>query len=557
MLLDKKSYDLLDYLIKLEKPETIMTISKNLDQSRRKIYYHLEKINDSLPETVPKIVAIPRVGIQLSLTQVKSCKDLLKNVSDYYYVLKCDERMKLSAICIATSTQRVTIDTLMELTDVSRNTVLNDLNELREQLSQKDYSISLLSKKAKGYYFDCHPLSYIQFLHTLLDDIYRGTNTTFIEIFDKKTNHFLGTTTYFSQEVQDFFRNYLPISQANLGKKLTRPDSQFMVQILPFVLLSYRNMQYGKQVKETLEKDFSLIWKRKEYYIAKDLAHQLFINFKLFLDDIEVGLVAMLLLSFRKDKDNHVDSPDYDEMRVTLYHFIKVLEDRHHLQFTHEQELVKQLIRHCKALIYRKHYGISSVNPMTKHIKEKYADLYQCCHSAASILEEAWQLSLAEDDIAYITIHLGGELRNSKSLTPPKRLVIISDDGIGIQKLLYKQCQQLLTNSQIDAVLTTEQYKSIEDLLSVDYIITTNDDLDSNESSIVVNPILTDDNIVHLVNTINRASQVDNLDFSEKINQIVAPLNLCEAEQFAIKNQIEKLLWDELVTSIQVYHPHQ
>ncbi|PIA83618.1 hypothetical protein ADO07_01485 [Streptococcus parauberis] len=31
MLLDKKSYDLLDYLIKLEKPETIMTISKNLD----------------------------------------------------------------------------------------------------------------------------------------------------------------------------------------------------------------------------------------------------------------------------------------------------------------------------------------------------------------------------------------------------------------------------------------------------------------------------------------------------------------------------------------------
>lgn len=557
MLLDKKSYDLLDYLIKLDKPETIMTISKNLDQSRRKIYYHLEKINDSLPEAVSKIVAIPRVGIQLSPIQVKSCKELLKNVSDYFYVLKCDERMKLSAICIATSTQRVTIDTLMGLTDVSRNTVLNDLNELREQLFQKDYSISLLSKKAKGYYFDCHPLSYIQFLYTLLDDIYRGGNTTFIEIFDKKIVNLLGSTTYFSQEVQDFFRSYLPISQANLGKKLTSQDSQFMVQILPFVLLSYRNMQYGKEIRDALQKDFSLIWKRKEYYIAKDLADQLFLNFKLYLDDIEVGLVAMLLLSFRKDKDSHVDSPDYDEMRVTLNHFIKVLEDRHDLQFTHDQELVKQLIRHCKALIYRKHYGISSVNPITRHIQEKYTDLYQCCRLASSILEEAWHIKLSEDDIAYITIHLGGELRNSQNLTPPANLVIVSDDGIGIQKLLYKQCQQLLTNCHIEAVLTTEQYQSIEDLLLVNYIVTTNDDLDSQLKSIVVNPILTDDNIVHLVNTINRASHVDNLDFSEKINQILAPLNVSEAEQFALKNQIEKLLWDELVTSIQMNHPFQ
>lgn len=42
-LLDKKSHGLVKYLLQLDEPETVMAISKVLNQSRRKIYYHLEK----------------------------------------------------------------------------------------------------------------------------------------------------------------------------------------------------------------------------------------------------------------------------------------------------------------------------------------------------------------------------------------------------------------------------------------------------------------------------------------------------------------------------------
>ncbi len=42
-MLDKKSYDLLSYLLTLTEPETVTTISKVLNQSRRRIYYHLDK----------------------------------------------------------------------------------------------------------------------------------------------------------------------------------------------------------------------------------------------------------------------------------------------------------------------------------------------------------------------------------------------------------------------------------------------------------------------------------------------------------------------------------
>lgn len=70
-------------------------------------------------------------------------------MTDYNYVMKSDERRRLSSIYIAVSTERVTIDKLMQINDVSRNTILNDLTELREELEDKQYKIQLHATKAR------------------------------------------------------------------------------------------------------------------------------------------------------------------------------------------------------------------------------------------------------------------------------------------------------------------------------------------------------------------------------------------------------------------------
>lgn len=69
LVLDKDSHTFLTYLLSLEEPETVMAISKRLNQSRRKIYYNLDKINEALPESVGQIVSVARIGIQLTKEQ--------------------------------------------------------------------------------------------------------------------------------------------------------------------------------------------------------------------------------------------------------------------------------------------------------------------------------------------------------------------------------------------------------------------------------------------------------------------------------------------------------
>lgn len=98
IVLDKKSYALLSYLISLDEPETVMAISKHLGQSRRKIYYHLDKINESLPDDVEKIVSFPRVGIVLNEEQKEACRQLLEELDAYSYVMSSRERIQLMLV---------------------------------------------------------------------------------------------------------------------------------------------------------------------------------------------------------------------------------------------------------------------------------------------------------------------------------------------------------------------------------------------------------------------------------------------------------------------------
>ncbi|HEL0007886.1 TPA: transcription antiterminator [Streptococcus equi subsp. zooepidemicus] len=547
IILDKKSYDLLSYLIRLKEAETVMAISAALGQSRRKIYYHLDKINEALPSHVAQIVSYPRVGILLNSEQKAACQQLLNEVTDYHYVMKGDERRSLSAIYIAVATERVTLDKLMMINDVSRNTILNDLAELREELSSYNNKIQLHATKAKGYYFDCHPMALIQYLYKVLAGVYQGGNSSFIELFDHKLSETQGLSAYFSKEVLDYFHEYLFLSQASLGKTINIQDSQFMLQILPFILLSYRNMQLHSETKTALKSDFNLIWKRKEYQIAKALASELYHNFKLHLDDIEVGMVAMLMLSFRKDQDHHVESQDYEQMRATIGDFIDQLELRYQLHFTHKKDLLRQLTRHCKALVYRKTYGIFSINPLTDHIKEKYEELFAMAQSCAVILERAWQIRLTDDDVAYLTIHLGGELRHSHADQEKTKLVIVSDDGIGIQKLLLKQCQRYLPNCQIEAVFTTEQYQSVFDLMSVDIVVSTTDALEALVPILIVNPILSDDDIIRLIRFSKQGRLSDSSRFSLELEKAIETIVKDDADRYALKIKIEKLIHHELL----------
>ncbi|MGT2948613.1 BglG family transcription antiterminator [Streptococcus devriesei] len=553
IILDRNSYDLLAYLIELEEPETVMTISKVLGQSRRKVYYHLDKINEALPPQIPKIISHPRVGILLSLKQKEACRTLLAGLDDYSYVMSVHERMLLSITYIAVSKDRVTIEKLMQLNDVSRNTILNDLNEIREKLSFEQYSIQLQVTRSQGYHLKCHPLSKIQYLNKLLYTIYMDSNPNYTAMVRDKLRNFTGLSGYFSGDISSFMDKELQASQKLLGKKINSQDIRLMVETLPYHILSYRNLKLSEAEQSDLLQEFSPIKERKEYEIAKNLTGNLKKEFGMELDEIETSLVAVLFLSYRKDRDTHLESHDYDDMRRVLGNFINTFELDYHVHFQNKKLLLDQLLTHCKALLFRKTYGIAANNPLTEQIKDKYADLFAMTKACISILEESWFIKMNDDDIAYITIHIGGELEHAESKpTPPATLALVCDEGIGVQKLFMQQCSQYLPHSKIEAVLTSEQFYSITDIIAVDLVISAADKLETKLPTLFVHSILTDDDAIKLIRFAKQHAQAGQDDFDKKLESYIRHYVKDDDDCYVLKTKIERLINQELLYDTQL-----
>lgn len=547
-MLDKKSYDLLSCLLTLTEPETVTTISKVLNQSRRRIYYHLDKINDALPEEIEKIIPYPRIGILLNDEQRQACRTMMGELDGYSYVMSVEERLELSLLYIAVSKERVTIDKLMKLTDVSRNTILNDLNDIRQKLSDEEYDIRLRVSKARGYYLACHPLSKIQFLYRLLYRVYTKDNEKFIAIIRKRIINLSEVMPYFSDDINDYLYTELSTIEERLGKRLNSKDLNFMVKILPYLLLSYHSIDFTAEEKERARRDFSLAWERLEYQMAINIAKNLREKFNLSLDSIEIGLIAMLLLSFRKTLDLHLESTDYDDMRETLQLFLDTLQTKHHLSFRHPNDLLNQLLTHCKALLYRKTYGILSENPLTEDIKIKYSHLFNLTKSCIYILEEAWLIQMTDDDIAYFVIHLGGEIENHDvSDSQKNHVVLVCDEGVGIQKLLVSQCKKCLENCEIDAIFTLEQFYSVSDIITSNMVISTSDNVETTLPLLVVHPILTDEDIIKMLHFIRTKGRQKESHYARQLDKLLKIYVPDDNERYGLKNQIEKIIRQEFI----------
>lgn len=551
ILLDQTSCDLLRYLIQLEEPETIMTISRATNQSRRKIYYHLEKINDALAEAGEVISSSPRVGIVLTAQQKELCQSLLEGVDSYSYVMSMTERMQLTVLYICIAKERVTIEKLMELTEVSRNTVLNDLNEIRNQLASEQYQVNLTSTKAQGYFLKCHPLNKIQYVHSLLYHIFAEGNHSFVTILTKKIRNFVGDEILLSDDLQDFLNQRVQDVEQDLGKKINRHEIKFMLQVLPYLLLSCRNMALNEEEQEDLKREFTLIRKRIEYQAAKHLNSNLHVTFGLQLNDIEISLLAVLLLSYRKDRDIHATSQDFVQLKEAIDEFIWRFEVSSHFEIENKEDLLRNLLTHCKALLFRKTYGILSKNPLTRQIKEKYAELFAVTKSCSVILEEAWLISLTDDEVAYLALHMGGFLKhNHAEKQDAKRIYLVCDEGVAVQKLLLKQCLYHLPNENLGAVFTTEQFKSVEDILDVDLLITTNDGLETTLPTIQVQPILDYEDVLNITSFVkDQTLSTKGVRFSQELEHLLASYIKDSARTQELKNKIQKLVNEELLST--------
>lgn len=382
--------------------------------------------------------------------------------------------------------------------------------------------------------------------------IFSDANKGFIQVLEEKLSDLIGYQLMFSPEMEQFLQDQVPQIERRLGKKINHYEIEFMLKVLPFLLLSYRNMQLDEIDERATLSEFKIIQERIEYRVAKELRASLQERFEVELDEIEVSLITILLLSYRKDSDVHVASQDFAEMKRVVERFIHQFEVHSSFELENKEELAKHLLAHCKALLFRKTYGIFTKNPMLQQIQDKYSTLFSVTRVAGKLLEEEWQIELTDEDIAYLTVHFGGAIQRRRTRKRQNQTVyLICDEGLSVQRLLFKQCLYHLPDKKIEAVFTTEQFKSVEDLVEADFLVTTSEGLETNFPLVRVHPILDFEDVLNLTYFAKYQSLADEKQgFAVELDKLLANYIADGQAVQELKQQLQKLITDELLYNL-------
>ncbi len=186
---------------------------------------------------------------------------------------------------------------------------------------------------------------------------------------------------------------------------------------------------------------------------------------------IAIHLMGTKMISQTNLQDEEIrEVLDDDIYQVTLS-ILNRIEEKFDLNIRNDRELIVGLALHLKPSINRFKYGMNIRNPMIDDIKFNYPLVFEAGIIAGIVLEEEMGVSIDENEIGYLALHIGAAIERGKIRQGPKRCLVVCASGYGSAQLLKYKLQSEF-DSKLEVAATTEYYKLQQcSLADIDFIV--------------------------------------------------------------------------------------
>ena len=469
-----------------ELPITTNQLAKLLQVSVRTVHYDLKEIEDDLAEKGLRLCRRPRLGMWL-----ESRTGIGKGHAEQQILSRRERQNRI--IFALLGEKKCSIDGLAEELAISRTTLLADLKDVQEVLEKRN--IAYDSKRGLGIWAHGDEQSCRDML---------------IHIFNRASYDFrtIEETAAPCPAEQELFRLYiqdLPVQRiasfflSFMGKRGILENDSSTNRMICALVVQFKRLKQGKAMAYQAPLGFLSDEGEQLKRLAGEIAQGLEEMQPGFRQPAEVQyLVRELLHSrifFLPDDDRKQLPRDVNVEAMDLARrFIEYAQVWLGDFYLDDDELLYNLALHLQPAVERAHFGIMLTNPLLGSIKEQYASLYDIAIRAAEKITENLGIAFSEDEIGYLTIHLGAAVER-RNLQRKKRLsvLLVCGNGIGTANLLAMTLRNNLPYIQI--VKTVSLYRLREaDMTHIDIIISTVDikDVPPGMAVLRVSPILTD-----------------------------------------------------------------
>lgn len=234
-----------------------------------------------------------------------------------------------------------------------------------------------------------------------------------------------------------------------------------------------------------------------EYGLMQQVTSKLERKFDCIFSEGDVLYLARIL---KGTKLSVAEAFPYDSLVLAqmIKNVIKSVSEQLHVDLTKDFSLFQGLLAHMEPSIFRMKQNMESYNPLKEEIMRKYPVLFMAVKK--SLEEEFTDIDqFSDDEIAFIVLHFGSALVMQEENLSIKALVICPT-GIGTSKMLKSRLKKEAAEIDVIEIKSMKEISEGADLKEYDLILSTVRLPFINAEYILVNPLLSDENILTIKN---------------------------------------------------------
>jgi len=439
----------------------------------------IQIINSKLSEFKESNISMNSSGeIKISSSTKEALYLFLKeNIFQSDDYLLPELREQLITIKLLLSKEGFSLLELASFVQVSKNTMLNDLKNVKKNVSKE--SLTLEYSRLTGYQIVGEESCCRQTLSSSLKKILTVKGN--LILFKKKLVD--------KNEVFHMKKRLLTIEQ-RLGISFT--DEQ--LEHLPFLLLVLiKRMQAVPKAK--MEEPSNLVYSSEFTIIKEQFWHIPTIT------EQDKGYLALQILSANMLHTSYDFLQDY-EIGDAIHDFLKEVEKSLAINPIGMEDLKTKLIHHLKLAIFRTKYSLAIKNNLTEEFIKEYPSIFAIVKNSLRSLEQITNSQFSDDEIIYIAMHFQAWVYQSNEGTNTSyKALVVCRNGVSVSKMLLASLRDYFPFIHFIGAYSERTFSEVEE--EVDFIFSTVE-LITKKKVFLTNPILNKTNFISLEREVNQ-----------------------------------------------------
>jgi len=441
MMIEKRPALLLNHFLKV-KHTTMNQMMVATQLTKRQISYDLEKVNQWLKEKeLPPIQYKGIHTIEVPELVLEYFRNQQSNLKERDFILTEEERLSVIYLYLFIRTEPISSIHLIQLLQVSKNTVISDVKRANE--INCPFLVEICYTRQKGYHlkgteFDKRVLV----MHCLSKLIH-------VPYFERLINHLLpeknGHILY--ERLQG------TLNQMEKHNNLHFVEER-LHQFAYFLIFYYYRLQELKFAKFHLD-EMTLLKKDPMWSVASQLSKQ----FPFDDEESELCYITIQLLGLSLGRSS-THGNGQDLLFKLCEQLVFDFESKACIIFEKKDDVVQTLYQHLRPAYFRMKYRIPIDNPLLSQIKSEHKELYTIVKEMLHPIGLLLGITIPEEEIGFITIHFGALLEKPKLALPKKKkAIVVCPSGISSSLMVKHQLESLFSEISVEKTLSLQEFK--------------------------------------------------------------------------------------------------